>query len=209
MRLRVVTAQHYVKLPFGSVAAGAVPLRDRSRYVNQVVNDGRLRAEKVLDGARVATATVRGLPGRALVDESREASMLVVGHPEHGKAREYVTGSVAFAVAAHARCDVAVVPGDLLMPGPNHPVVVGTDGSNDGERAARRAAEAASRWGAPLVLVRAWQLWSLTGWPGPPAVADVLIEEYTHFESAASGPAKVSAVAVRESFPAGRCDRDG
>ena len=175
---------------------------DRSTSVDEILADGRLRAEKILDAASVAAAAVRGHPARALVEESREASLVVVGHPERRTAREYVTGSAAFAVAAHAWCDVAVIPhGDLVVPGPDHPVVVGIDGSNDAERAARRAARVAARCGAPLILVRAWQLPSLAGWPGPPAAADALFDEYTDLEKAASGPSESSAVAIRQAFP--------
>jgi nucleotide-binding universal stress UspA family protein len=175
---------------------------DRSRAVDEILADGRLRAEKVLDAASVAAATVRGHAAHALVEESREASLVVVGHSERARTREFVTGSVAFAVAAHARCDVAVVPhGDLVVPAPDYPVVVGTDGSPDAERAARQAAQFAARCGAPLVLVRAWQLPSLAGWPGPPAAADALLDEYADFEKAASGPSESSAVALRRAFP--------
>ena len=173
-RLRVVTAKLYVQLPFGGVGAGAVPPRDLSESANQVVAEGQLRAEKVLGEGRVAAVTVWGQPAGALVDESHDASLVVVGHPERGKAREYVTGSVAFAVAAHAACDVAVVPhGELVVPTFERPVVVGTDGGPEGLKAARRAADAASRWGVPLQLVQAWQLPSLTGWSPPPDGADV------------------------------------
>jgi nucleotide-binding universal stress UspA family protein len=51
------------------------------------------------------------------------------------------------------------------------------------------------------VLVRAWQLPNLSGWPSPPAGADALIDEYSDFERAARGPAETSAAALRESFP--------
>jgi nucleotide-binding universal stress UspA family protein len=167
-----------------------------------VVGEGRLRAEKVLDEARVATVIVWGQPAGALVDESRDASVVVVGHPERGKAREYVTGSVAFAVAAHSKCDVAVVPvGDLVTPGPDRPVVVGADGSSASLRAALRAAEIASRWHAPLEIVRAWQLPSLTGWAGPGRGGMVDADEIDFYDRSARESADSVAAAVRESFP--------
>jgi nucleotide-binding universal stress UspA family protein len=202
VRLRIVTAKLYVELPFGGVGVGAVPPRDPSESANRVVADGRLRAEKVLGEGRVTPVTIWGHPAGALVDESRDASLVVVGHPERGKAREYVTGSVAFAVAAHAACDVAVVPqGDLVVPAPDRPVVVGTDGSPDGLGAARRAAEVASRWGAPLQMVRAWQLPSLTGWTSAADGVNVLPDEITFYEKAARESVESTAAAVRESFP--------
>lgn len=200
--LRIVTAQLFVELPFGGMGAGAVPPRDPSEVARRVVADGRVRAEKVLGQGRVATVTIWGHPAGALVDESGDASMVVVGHPERGKAREYVTGSVAFAVAAHAACDVAIVPqGDLVVPAPDRPVVVGTDGGPEGLRAARRAAEAAARWGAPLQIVRAWQLPSLTGWTGPAGGVDVGPDEVAFYEKAARESVESTAADVRESFP--------
>jgi nucleotide-binding universal stress UspA family protein len=166
------------------------------------VADGRLIAEKVLDGARVATTTIWGHPAGALVDKSRDACLVVVGHPERGTTREYVTGSVAFAVAAHSTCDVAVVPDrDLVVAGPERPVVAGIDGSRGAERAAHTAAHVASRWGAPLVLVRAWQLPSLTGWSVPAPGTDLLPDEYTHYESAARRSAESTAAAIGAAFP--------
>ena len=200
--LRVVTAKLFVELPFGNVAAGTVPSRDPGQSAGQVVANGRLRAEKVLDEERVTTVTIWGNPAGALVDESRKASLVVIGHPERGKARAFVTGSVAFAVAAHARCDVAVIPQrDLVAPGPDRPVVVGTDGSPHGLRAATRAAEAAARWGAPLLVVRAWQLPSVTGWAGSGAGGEVRPEEIAACDRTARESVESAARAVRESFP--------
>ncbi|MBC9821223.1 universal stress protein [Terrabacter sp. MAHUQ-38] len=202
VRLRIVTAKLYVQLPFGGVGAGGVPPRDPSQSASRVVADGRLLAEKMLEEARVATVTIWGHPAGALVDQSRDASLVVVGHPEHGKAREYITGSVAFAVAAHAKCDVAVVPrGDLVVPAPDRPVVVGTDGSPGGLGAARRAAAAASQWAAPLQIVGAWQLPSLTGASGPAGGVEVLPDEIAFYEKAAREWVESTAAAVRESFP--------
>ena len=200
--LSIVTAKVYVELPFGGLGAGAVPPRDPSESASGVVAEGRLRAEKILDEARVSTVTVWGQPAGALVDESRGVSLVVVGHPERGKAREYITGSVAFAVAAHAKCDVAVVPqGDVVMPGPDHPVVVGTDGSSAALQAALRAAEIASRWHASLQIVRAWQLPNLTGWAAPGGGAAPQPDEIAFYDKAARDSVDSTAAAVRESFP--------
>ncbi|MGW5237831.1 universal stress protein [Monashia sp. NPDC004114] len=200
--LRVVTARVYVDLPFAGAGVLAVPPRDPSASASGVVAEGRRRAEKVLEDARVATVTIWGQPAGALVDESREASLVVVGHPERGKAREYITGSVAFAVAAHSKCDVAVVPpGDLVLPRPDRPVVVGADGSQAAMQAALRAAEIASRWGAPLLVVRAWQLPSLTGWAGSVGGVAAEPDEIAFYESAARESVDSTAGAVQESFP--------
>lgn len=49
---------------------------------------------------------VRGRPGPALIDASRNASLLVVGRRGHGN---FVPGSVSSACVSHAHCPVLVV----------------------------------------------------------------------------------------------------
>lgn len=49
---------------------------------------------------------VRGKPGPALIDASRNASLLVVGRRGHGN---FVPGSVSSACVSHAHCPVLVV----------------------------------------------------------------------------------------------------
>jgi nucleotide-binding universal stress UspA family protein len=80
------------------------------------------------------------------------------------------------------------------------PVVVGVDGSAHGDRAARAAASVAERSGAPLVLVRAWQLPSLTGASRPEAEASAPPDEREGCERGAQQSAEHSATAVRQAF---------
>ena len=200
--LRIVTANPHVELPYGGVGAGGVPPVDRMELAERVVAEGRRQAAKTLDESRISTVAASGHAAAALVRESQDASVVVVGHPTRGKAREYVTGSVAFAVAAHADCDVAVVPkGDLVLPGPDRPVVVGVDGASEGERAALRGAEVAARCGATLEIVQAWRLPSVTGWTGSPAGVDVLPDEIEYYEKAARDSVEAVAATVRQSHP--------
>lgn len=124
-------------------------------------------AERIL-----ATATTRALKAgvkdvetalgyrnatAVLVEMSREAELLVVGHRGHGEVTEVTLGSVAYALSAHAACPVVVVRGEGhggLAKG--HPVVVGIDGSRSAIHAAYFAAEAADRAAVPLVVVGVW-----------------------------------------------------
>ncbi len=162
LRLRVVTAEPYVQLPYGGTGAGAVPPRGSHR-ADDVVEGGRSRAATVLDHTRLESAVISGYAPAALVRESGHADLVVVGHRGHGRAREHVTGSVAFTVATHASCDVVVVPPGVSVPvGPERPVVVGVDGSDDADRAARRAAQFASERGAVVILVQAGRARSVT-----------------------------------------------
>lgn len=152
--LRVVTAEPWVPLSYGAPFAGAVPPRGNHR-ADQIVAGGRRRAATVLDASRLESFVIPGYAPVALVRESGDAVLVVVGHRVHSRARECATGSVALAVATHSRCDVVVVPpGDTVLVGPGLPVVVAVDGSDATERIARRAGHIAAERGASLVVVR-------------------------------------------------------
>ena len=86
--------------------------------------------------------TVATSPTQALVEESAEASLLVVGSRGRGSVLATLLGSISFAVASSAQCPVVVVKEGraATVVGPGGRVVVGTDGS---ERAASAVAFAA------------------------------------------------------------------
>ncbi|HEX6345921.1 universal stress protein [Umezawaea sp.] len=88
-----------------------------------------------------------------LVEESREARMVVLGSQGLGGFTGLLVGSTAVGLSAHGLCPVVVVRGD---PGPDAPVVVGVDGSPASEAAIGFAFEAASTRGAPLTAVMTW-----------------------------------------------------
>jgi nucleotide-binding universal stress UspA family protein len=61
---------------------------------------------------QVETVIGYGHPVKVLIDESKAASLLVVGHRGHGGFTEMLTGSVAIHCVSHAACPVVVVRGD-------------------------------------------------------------------------------------------------
>jgi nucleotide-binding universal stress UspA family protein len=108
-------------------------------------------------GLSIETGMADADPPAALVDASRRAAFLVVGHRGRGSFAEPLTGpvagpvagSVAVHVATHARCPVLVVRGTAGAA--EAPVVVGVDGSAPALAAARVALAEARVRGCDVV----------------------------------------------------------
>jgi nucleotide-binding universal stress UspA family protein len=110
-----------------------------------------------------------GSAAGALREESRTASLVVVGSRGHGGVTGLLLGSVAVPLSAHAHCPVLVVRGDETREPPaDAPVVVGVDGSGEATAAVGFAMSEASRFDCPLVAVLAWD----ELWIGAPELAD-------------------------------------
>jgi nucleotide-binding universal stress UspA family protein len=125
----------------------------------------RVRARELLDHT---TETLRGKhpdliidghlrngpPAAMLVEASRRAALIVLGHRGSGGFAGLHVGSVAIHTAAHAHCPVAVVRGRPSSPG--DPVVLGIDGSPESAVARGYAFEAARVRHAQLKVVAVW-----------------------------------------------------
>jgi nucleotide-binding universal stress UspA family protein len=110
-RLRAVLAWHYPS------AAGGPPVGVAPASVTSEVEQSRY---EILDQAIAATCgdepaleierkLVYGHPAQALIDESKEADLLVVGHAGHGGFRGMLLGSISTHSVTHASCPVTVV----------------------------------------------------------------------------------------------------
>ena len=106
-------------------------------------------------GLLIAGATEVTSPSRALTEASNDAAILVVGSRGYGRVLGALLGSVAFAVAAQARCPVIVVKDEAVDSpvGPEHRVVVGTDGSPEAAAAVGFAASRAVTASAALEII--------------------------------------------------------
>ncbi|MEU7788878.1 universal stress protein [Amycolatopsis sp. NPDC049159] len=112
-------------------------------------------ARDAVSGVRVETVLRPEQPADALVAESADAAMVVLGTPGLRPLGRILLGSVTVALSAHARCPVAVVrphAGEDEPPAEG-PVVVGVDGSPASEEAIATAFEEASWRGARLIAV--------------------------------------------------------
>ena len=112
-KLRVVHAWQY-----GAIGAAGV----ESFYpaVGADVSEVREAAEQALeqtlreslpdtDSVEIERRVVEGRPAGVLVNESRDADMLVVGSRGHGGFTELLLGSVSQQVSHHAACPVVIV----------------------------------------------------------------------------------------------------
>lgn len=90
------------------VPLGAIEAADRHNSVEGKVLDFVRKAEK--EGVQVRTLVLQGHPARTLLEQAKDADLLVVGTRGYGRAREFVSGSVSHSCTSHSRVPVAVIP---------------------------------------------------------------------------------------------------
>lgn len=119
-----------------------------------VLNEALERARKDAPGIEVDSVMLPGDPRPVLMEEAKNADLLVVGNHGLGGFRGLLVGSVALGVTGRAACPVVVV-GDVSSP-PREEIVVGVDGSPGSAAAIAFAFAEADRRGAELRAVHAW-----------------------------------------------------
>jgi nucleotide-binding universal stress UspA family protein len=154
---RIVTATTYP--PFSPLSAethiGRVPALIRPP---QEDHDRALAyASSRLPSGMVSGAHMSGDATAHLLDEARQAELVVVGARGRSTLTAAVLGSVSSAVAARAACPVIVVGTPAAEPEQQAHVVVGVDGSVHAEQALGFAFEEASLRGVPVSVVHCWQ----------------------------------------------------
>jgi nucleotide-binding universal stress UspA family protein len=114
-------------------------------------------ARQVLDEAGAEATIERHIGGfvSALVNASREASMLVLGSHGHSRVGEVLVGSVSQRAARRAHAPVVVVRQPQASD--SHRIVVGVDGSDSSLRALDFACRHATETGQSVVLVHGWR----------------------------------------------------
>ncbi|MBC6461773.1 universal stress protein [Actinomadura sp. HBU206391] len=119
----------------------------------EVLDSATDRAIARAPGLPVSAEMVSGGPARALVNEAKDAAMLVVGGHGAGELTGLLLGSVALQVTSHAPCPVVVVGRPEPAAGE---IAVGVDGSPNCAAAIEFAFGEAGLRGSRLRAVLAW-----------------------------------------------------
>ncbi|QXV56442.1 universal stress protein [Amycolatopsis sp. TNS106] len=106
----------------------------------------------------VETAAREWAPVATLIQESKTATLIVLGSRGLGGFTGLLVGSTAVALAQHGHCPIVVARGKRPedVPPEDGPVVVGTDGSESSDAALAFAFDEASLRGTDLIVVRVW-----------------------------------------------------
>lgn len=159
-RLRGVAVRAVLAWPPEAVDQGvAVMSREDLEASAALVMKGALEQVPAGDPpVTVEPTTVYLAPVEALLQESRDAAMLVLGARGHGTFARLLVGSVSHACVHHAAVPVVVIrrlpDGDAAA----GPVVVGVDGSASSIAALRWAADEARVRTTTLRVLHAWQV---------------------------------------------------
>jgi nucleotide-binding universal stress UspA family protein len=122
----------------------------------------------------------------ALGEASTHASMVVLGSHGRGRIGTLLLGSTAYTIAGYSRCPVVIVrDGESALPGPDLPVVVGTNSTGGSQRAVETAIEVAREWGSPLVLATTWAPAPPDPWDRGPAGYNSAAEASADYEAKA------------------------
>jgi nucleotide-binding universal stress UspA family protein len=126
-------------------------------YARNCLRDASAAIEPTGASVTVDTAILAGPAEAALIAESREASLLVVGSVGIGRVAKTFLGSTAAEVAAHAYCPVAVIRDHGTLRRPDFLwIAVGTTAVRDDQRAVEAALREAQVRGVPLLVVGVW-----------------------------------------------------
>ncbi|MGI9162499.1 MAG: universal stress protein [Mycobacterium sp.] len=157
-----------VVMAFPEVPMPAGFLKWQEEEGRKVLDTALTAARAAAPDIEISTEMVAGPSVPTLVEESKNAQMIVVGCRGRGALARGLLGSVSTALVHHALCPVAIIhDADPLMPHPSQaPVVVGLDGSPASEQAVAIAFEEASFRGVELVAVFSWSDTGVFEFPG-------------------------------------------
>lgn len=134
---------------------GSEEVREADTEHRSLLDKAKARILAKRPDMRVETFLEQGSPVVALLRESQNCSMIVLGTRGVGGAHALLMGSTSYSIAHRAKCPVVLVPesSELTERGK---VIVGVDGSTNAMNAANWAADLANALNRPLEIVTAW-----------------------------------------------------
>jgi nucleotide-binding universal stress UspA family protein len=144
-------------LGYGALApmASPVPLSDPRMDGDAILDEATKSIGAEFPGLQLSTMLVGASGVGALIDESHNADVVVVGHRGLGGFAELLLGSVGAQVCEYAHCPV-VVHRPTEGVAADAPVVVGVDGAPGGDTVVGFAFEEAAGRGAALEAVHVY-----------------------------------------------------
>jgi nucleotide-binding universal stress UspA family protein len=119
------------------------------------------------EGVEVNETLVGGAPAEILLEQAKDAVLVVVGTRGRGGLASLLLGSVSQQVVHHARVPVVVVP-PASAGRPVAHIVVGVDGSTGSRHALQWAIDEARVRGAKVTVVHTWFVPAAVGLPYAP-----------------------------------------
>jgi nucleotide-binding universal stress UspA family protein len=107
--IRVVHSWFLPALAVGMFATVAAEMESMDAGAKQIVDRVMAAAGPPPDGVKVMGEAVRGTPGFALIEASRDADLVVVGSRGRGGFAGLLLGSTSAEVASHSHSPVAVI----------------------------------------------------------------------------------------------------
>jgi len=108
-RIRVVHAWFLPSLAIGVHAEIAAETEKMDAAAQAEIDHVLAAAGPPPDGVELVSEPVRGTPSFAMIEESRDADLVILGSRGHGGFSELLLGSTTAEVSAHSHCPVAVV----------------------------------------------------------------------------------------------------
>jgi nucleotide-binding universal stress UspA family protein len=138
----------------------AIPLTDLHSVGEEILQKASQTIrdlDRDLDFTTVITHDDR-TDGLVRAAEAENAQLVVVGRETRRGLDRLISGTVTAGIAAHAPCDVAVVPSFWVGSDRHHRVVVGVKSRHGSHQLIAEAFAAAAARDASLTVVTAWQL---------------------------------------------------
>jgi nucleotide-binding universal stress UspA family protein len=180
----------------GEAAKRGVPVRvvyayhghgDGAQQAGRLVAGAVERLHATAPGVQAEAVAVEGDAAQVLLNESKQASRLVLGPHHRKRSRDSALGSVGSAVAAHSESPVVVLCGPAGMAEERAAVVVGVDGTDSSPDILAVGFEHASVHNVRLHAVLCWHpdLLASMSWraapPAPDSVHQWLEDELSDF----------------------------